>query len=140
MYVESISFNWHLLRNTYLTYDEMWKRRMYLASEIISEFIFPYSIIIFGHFWPKHLFRFKKILFVRILWILSLNLWNKLEILCYWVISCQRGRLNRILHGYKALIYLISRIPCNYQAQNLKVLKTTHILWKDWSVKKMKEI
>ena len=60
MHVESISFNWHLFRNTNLTYhDEMWKK-MYLASEIIFEFILAYFILLFGHFWPKHLFDFKK--------------------------------------------------------------------------------
>ena len=41
----------------------MRKRRIYLASEIIFEFIFAYFILCFGHFWPKHLFGFKKIYF-----------------------------------------------------------------------------
>ena len=60
-HVESISFNWHLFRNTHLTYhNEMWKRRMYLAYEIIFEFSLAYFILFFGHFWPKQLFGFKK--------------------------------------------------------------------------------
>ena len=33
---------------------------MYLASEIIFEFILAYFILLFGHFWPKDLFDFKK--------------------------------------------------------------------------------
>ena len=50
MYVQLISFNWHLFKNTNLTYhDEMWKRRMYLASEIIFEFTLTYFILFF---WP----------------------------------------------------------------------------------------
>lgn len=59
-YACGINFLWHLFRNTNLTYhDEMWKK-MYLASEIIFEFILAYFILLFGHFWPKHLFDFKK--------------------------------------------------------------------------------
>ena len=55
---ESISSNWHLFRITNLTYDEMWKRRMYLASEIIFEFLLAYFILFCDHFRPKHHFGF----------------------------------------------------------------------------------
>ena len=57
--VESISFNWHLFRNINLIYhDEMWKRRMYLASEIIFEFLLAYFIFFCDHFQHKHHFDF----------------------------------------------------------------------------------
>ena len=84
MHVESISFNWHVIRNANLTYNgEMWnRRRMYFTYEIIFEFILAYFFLLFGRFWPKHLFGFN-FCFVCIQRILPLNLWNKLETLCY---------------------------------------------------------
>lgn len=42
---------------------------------------------------------------------------EKAKKLCYWVILCQKDWLNWFLSDYKALIYLISRILCNYCAQ-----------------------
>ena len=38
--------------------------QMFLASEITFEFILAYFMLFFGHFWPKHLFGFKRFLFL----------------------------------------------------------------------------
>ena len=129
MHVESISFNWHLFRNTNLTYhDEMWKK-MYLASEIIFEFILAYFILLFGHFWPKHLFDFKKNYFyVYINDTASKSLKQARKIV---LLSHLKGWLNWILPGYKTLICLIPRIPCNSCAQSFKILITLQLFWTD---------
>ena len=85
MHVESISFNWHLFRNTNLKYhDEIWKRRMYLASEIIFESNLAYFIFFLMIFGPNTYLASKKkklCLYKNKKQILPLSLWNKLETL-----------------------------------------------------------
>ena len=129
----SISFNWHLFRNTNLTYhDEMWKRRMYLASEIIFQFILACFISFFGHFGPKTYFTSKKCYFYVYVMNTAFKSLKQARKIVYWIISCQRGWLNWILPGDKAPICRIYHVFRAIPVQkNFKILIALHIFWID---------